>query len=138
MLICLGVFVWVIIFFGGRHEWEYNVPRQCDFRCDVCESVGSGGGCQECHPGYINGGMQCFDDPSELPPVSTAAGLGSTTYFVLIIMAQVTGATCQLALMRRLHNRRLLSRREAVILLIALAIEIVRMLSMLCRLELGP
>ena len=82
--------------------------------------------------------MQCFDDPSELPPVSTAAGLGSTTYFVLIIMAQVTGATCQLALMRRLHNRRLLSRREAVILLIALAIEIVRMLSMLCRLELGP
>ena len=62
-------------------------------------------------------------------PVSTAAALSGTTYFVMIVMAQVLGATCQLGLMRRLRWRRLLSRREMIILLIALGIEVTRMLA---------
>ena len=132
MLITLGVVVWLVIFIGGKYEWEHNVPIGCDEACAVCSSssfTGVDPGCYECKPGYINGGLKCFDDLAALPPVSTAAGLGGQAYFTLIILAQVLGASCQVMLMVRLIGRRLLSRREAAILIIALGIEIVRMLA---------
>jgi hypothetical protein len=40
-------------------------------------------GCRQCVEGAINGGMQCFVDVTDLPPVEIAAALGGTTYFVL-------------------------------------------------------
>ena len=135
-LIILGLFVWGVIFLGGKHEWEHEVPKKCDDKCELCSGsrgffreTSSNRGCEICKEGYINGGLQCFDDPSFLPPVSTAAGLGGSFYFVIIIMAQVTGICCQLALMTRLFRRQLLSKRESIILLTALGIEITRMLA---------
>jgi hypothetical protein len=128
------VLIWAVIFLGGKHEWEYNVPTDCGVGCQECSSGGGffgtpAGGCAFCAPGWINGGLQCFADPSALPPVSTAAGLGGGFYFTIIVMAQVAGASFQIVLMLRLHRRRLLSRRERIILLTALAIEVVRMLT---------
>lgn len=126
LLIPLSVVVWLVVFIGGRREWEHNVPRNCDSRCeDRCDDDT----CNYCKEGFINGGLGCFDDVSQLPPVSTAAALGGTTYFVMIITAQVLGAACQLGLMWRLRQRRLLSKRENIILVIALFIEVTRMLT---------
>lgn len=136
-LICLGVVVWFIIFIGGKEEWEHEIPRSCGSRCAICSTGdrsslftrNAAPACYMCKPGFINGGLKCFDDVTDLPPVSTAASLGGTAYLTLIVVAQAVGASYQLLLMFRLAIRRLLSRFDVAILLIALCIEVARMIS---------
>jgi hypothetical protein len=149
-LVCLAFTIWFFIFIGGRYEWLYDVPRQCGPLCmeGECHRLGGGGysssassssssaatthrvsyeGCMECKPGTINGGMQCFESVTELPPVETAAGLGGPTYFFLIVAAQIAGATTEVVLIQRLRGMGMMPPSEMFILVTALTIEILRM-----------
>lgn len=143
-LVCLGFAIWFFIFIGGRYEWLYDVPRQCGPLCmpNECHRLGysrrssQGGsadypsfeGCLECQPGTINGGMQCFESVTDLPPVETAAGLGGPTYFFLIVAAQIAGASAEVLLIKRLRAMGMMPPSEMCILVTALTIEILRML----------
>lgn len=126
-LVMLGGLCWAVVFVGGYREWLHGGVKSCEAdRCaHTCD--GEDGACDECLPGFINGGGACYDTVADLPPVKTAAGLGGGFYFTLIIMAQVLGASIELVLIYRLHRLRLLRRTEILILFSALAIELMRM-----------
>ena len=127
MLVMLGGLCWAVVFIGGYKEWLNDGVKSCEsFRCaHACDA--EDGACDECLPGFINGGGACYDTVADLPPVKTAAGMGGGFYFTLIITAQVLGASIELVLIYRLQRLRLLRRTEIFILFTALAIELMRM-----------
>ena len=58
-LIILGLFVWGVIFLGGKHEWEHEVPKKCDDKCELCSGsrgffreTSSNRGCELCKEGW--------------------------------------------------------------------------------------
>jgi len=59
--------------------------------------------------------------------MKTGAALGGITYFILIVMTQILGMVSEITLIRRLVRRKLMPRKELVILLIAIGIELARM-----------
>ena len=131
--VVIGAFVvWGIIFVGGWREWTSDIPQKCGTHCSVCQSsrnMGWGtGGCDLCAEGWLNGGRSCFKDVVDLPGVRTAQSLGGGFYMTIIVATQIVGAVVEVFLIARLRKARKLPSAEMIILAIALAIELFRML----------
>ena len=132
-MVVIGAFVvWGIIFVGGWREWTSDIPQKCGTHCSVCQSsrnMGWGtGGCDLCAEGWLNGGRSCFKDVTDLPGVRTAQSLGGGFYMTIIVATQIVGAVIEIFLIARLRKARKLPSAEMIILAIALAIELFRML----------
>jgi len=108
----------------GQPEW-LSVPKSTE-ACASC-SPKNKIDCDRCVPGWYNLGAQCFKYLENLPPFTTGAALGGTTYFILIIATQCFGIFSEVGLIRRLMRRHLMPRKELIILGCALSIEIMRM-----------
>jgi len=137
--------VWLFIFVVGIIEHMHDLRQSCqagdpelgagkpawlsvansDKACKQC-SMKNRIDCDLCHTGYYNLGMQCFKHLENMPPLRTGAALGGTTYFALIVMTQVAGLTSEFILIRRLMKRKLMPRKELIVLVIAISLEIVR------------
>lgn len=129
VVIAICVFVWIFIFIGGMVEWCHNVPSGAGPMCkEVHEQRASSPVCAECHEGFFQIGRKCVEHLDDIPPVKTGAALGGMTYYVLIVLLQFAGAASELALIRRLRRRGVMPTKELMVLLIALSIEILRML----------
>eukprot|EP00928_Gymnodinium_smaydae_P068235 TRINITY_DN5130_c0_g1_i4.p1 TRINITY_DN5130_c0_g1~~TRINITY_DN5130_c0_g1_i4.p1 ORF type:complete len:505 (-),score=56.13 TRINITY_DN5130_c0_g1_i4:297-1811(-) len=123
------VVVWMFIWLGSYSEWNHNVPKSYD--PDTCAPGGQTKnmrGCRSCKEGYVNGGYACFANLEDLPPVQTGAFFGGPFYFGLIVVTQLLGCAAEIFLIEKVRRRGLMPRKELVVLLIALFIEITRML----------
>mmetsp|Transcript_37621 Transcript_37621/g.70293 ORF Transcript_37621/g.70293 Transcript_37621/m.70293 type:complete len:674 (-) Transcript_37621:70-2091(-) len=127
----LAFVVWVIIFFGGRKEWEHGIQRECGEDCADCGLADMSfvvTGCRLCKKGLYNGGMKCYKELEDLPPVKTGAALGGHFYYHAIIVVQVLGAMSEIILLARLRRRRQIIGKEMCVALTALLVEILRMI----------
>ena len=87
------------------------VPKETSV-CAWCQSRYNRWECRECNEGYFNHGAQCFRYLENIPPAMVGAALGGTTYFVLIILTQAMGMSCEIFLILRLRKRNLMPRKE--------------------------
>jgi len=140
----IGILFWLFIFMGGAIEWVRGVPNdgcppqapssswtrlteEQKRRYSFCRDCSWNGNCNLCAEGTINGGFQCFEHVDELPPVRAGAALGGATYFTLIILAQVAGTGCEISLIHLCRKHNMLQQRELFVLILALFIEVLRM-----------
>eukprot|EP00931_Biecheleriopsis_adriatica_P073611 TRINITY_DN47861_c0_g1_i1.p1 TRINITY_DN47861_c0_g1~~TRINITY_DN47861_c0_g1_i1.p1 ORF type:complete len:633 (-),score=106.97 TRINITY_DN47861_c0_g1_i1:16-1878(-) len=102
-------------------QHEHPVDQYCV--CKECSSKG----CLTCADGFVNHGAQCFKYFENFPSQQVGAALGGSTYFVLIVTTQVLGVCVEICLIQRLRRRQLMPRKELIVLVLALIIEITRM-----------
>jgi hypothetical protein len=141
----VGLSVWLFIFVFGIVEHMHNIRQSCkggdplpghgpewltvNASAEACAKCSPKNDidCDMCAQGYYNLGTQCFKYLENLPAIKTGAALGGLTYFVLIVGTQCLGILTEVILIRRLVRRKLMPRKELIILLLAMSIELARM-----------
>jgi hypothetical protein len=104
-LACVVVSVWMFIFFGGIAEWKAKVPGRAKDDGHVAAACEQGYyWCTTCAPGWLQAGRGCYAHLEDLPAVQVGAALGGTFYFVLIVLTQVAGITCEVMLINRVRT----------------------------------